>query len=97
MAVDCGEQPGEVSLALDAGTTLDLFWDWPFGASSAVIEEASSTAPDTWVPALSGVVLADDFAVWESSFGTGTLVRARIRREGSDASCSVVSDYVELG
>lgn len=95
-AVVCGEQPGEQSLTSDGPGNLVVLWDWPFGASALEIDEASSTAPDTWVVAVASVAAADDMAEWVSSFPATTLVRARLRRLGSDAACAVVTDYVEV-
>jgi hypothetical protein len=97
VAIDCGEQPGEVDLQGVGANVLDLFWDWPFGAASVVIEEASSAAPDTWVVVSGATNAADDFFEWASSFAFPLSVHARIRRLGSDETCAVVSGFVELG
>jgi hypothetical protein len=94
--VDCGEQPSEVFISQPGGGELELDWNWPFGAASGIIEESKQTDPDTWVLVDGGVTLADNVKVWPSSFTLGDMVRARIRRVGSDPSCAVVTDYVEL-
>lgn len=93
----CGEQPGEVALVLAEGRTLDLFWDWPFGASAVTIEEENQAALGAWVVVVASVTASDGSYEWLSSFASGASVKARIRRLGSDAGCSVVSEAVELG
>jgi hypothetical protein len=93
---DCGDQPSEVFISQPGGGDLELTWNWPFGSASGIIEESKQTDPDTWVLVDGGVTLADDDKVWTSSFSLGDMVRARIRRVGSDAGCAVVTGYVEL-
>lgn len=95
-AVDCGEQPSELDLQVVGGQTVDLFWDWAFGAASVDLEESQSTAPGVWVSVAAGITAADGFYEWVSSFGSGALVTARLRRAGSVESCAVVSNQVMI-
>jgi hypothetical protein len=93
---DCGDQPSELALQLVGGTDVVLTWNWPFGASSLIIEEENLANPGVWVLVDGGVTAADEIKSWTSSFNPGDTIDARIRRVGSDESCSVVSNPLEL-